>query len=116
MRTILWTATIAGLAGITLFFARSSHGEPAATAAAEPVKKPFGLEKRELWTTSRVKGSPEPPPTLSHGKGRFPKMKFTEPLELTPVPGKKAWIVAERGGKVLTFDDDASASDGPNGS
>lgn len=110
MRTTLWTATIAGLAGITLYFDRSSQGEPAAPCAAEPVKKPFGLEKREIWTTSRVKGSPEPPPPYRMVKA-FSKMKFTEPLELTPVPGKKAWIVAERGGKILTFDNDASASE-----
>jgi uncharacterized repeat protein (TIGR03806 family) len=110
MRTTLWTATIAVFVGITIFFACSSKGEPAARRTAEPVKKPFGLEKRELWTTSRVKGSPEPPPPYRMVKA-FPKMKFTEPLELTPVPGKKAWIVAERGGKILTFDNDASASE-----
>src|SRR6478609_835221 len=110
MRTTLWTVTIAVLAGITFYFASPSQGRPAASRVAEPVKKPFGLEKRELWTTSRVKGSPEPPPPYRMVKA-FPKMKFTEPLELTPVPGKKAWIVAERGGKILTFDNDASASE-----
>ena len=110
MRSTLWAAIIVALAGTAAVFARPSPVEPAARPAAEPVKKPFGLEKRELWTTSRVKGSPEPPAPYRMAKA-FPGVKFTEPLELTPVPGQKAWVVAERGGKIWTFANDGSASE-----
>ena len=34
------------------------------------------------------------------------KLKFFEALELTPIPGQKAWVVAERPGKIFTFDMD----------
>jgi len=62
-----------------------------------------GIEKRELWTTSNVKGSPEPPPPYQLTNA-FPTIKFDEPLEMTIVPGKNIWVVAERKGKIFTFD------------
>ena len=77
----------------------------------QPVRKSSGLEKRELWTTSKVVGSPEPPapyrlvPT-------YPKLKFDEALELTPIPGKPAWVVAERPGKIYRFDADPKTATG----
>lgn len=40
----------------------------------------------------------------------FPKLQFDEPLELTPLPGKRAWIVAERKGKIVTFDGDPATA------
>ena len=41
----------------------------------------------------------------------FPKLTFSEPLELIAVPGKKAWIVAERNGKIYTFDADPAKAE-----
>jgi len=76
----------------------------------EPVKKPFGIEKRELWTTSQVKGSPEPPPPYQLTP-LYPKLTFNEPLELIRVPGKKAWAVAERKGKIYVFDADPAKAE-----
>ncbi|HJZ60076.1 MAG TPA: PQQ-dependent sugar dehydrogenase, partial [Gemmataceae bacterium] len=72
--------------------------------------KPYGIEKREPWTTSRVKGSPEPPPPYQLTKA-YPNLAFSEPLELTPVPGRKAWVIAERHGKIFTFDADPTKAD-----
>ena len=43
------------------------------TRADEPVRKPFGLEKRVPWTTSKVIGSPEPPPPYRTERV-FPKL------------------------------------------
>lgn len=68
----------------------------------KPVRKPFGIEKRELWTTSHVKGSPEPPPPYRFERV-FADLPFEEPLELTWVPGSNRWMVAERKGKIWTF-------------
>jgi uncharacterized repeat protein (TIGR03806 family) len=73
--------------------------------AADPKaeRKATGIEKRELWTTSKVKGSPEPPDPYTV-KRVYPKLKFDEALEIAALPGKKAWGIAERQGKIFVFD------------
>ena len=43
-------------------------------------RKPFGIDKRELWTTSKVVGSPDPAPPYRLEKV-FPDLTFTEPRE-----------------------------------
>ncbi len=78
---------------------------PARDTAPRPERKPFGIAKRELWTTSRVKGAPEPPHPYRL-ENRFPELKFDEPLELSILPGSNRWVVAERHGKIFTFAND----------
>src|SRR5262245_44437356 len=82
------------------------------TRADGPVKKegakPVGIDKRVPWTTSRVKGSPEPPPEY-RSEVAFPRLKFAEPLDMAAVPGGKRLAVAERHGKVFTFPNDPKA-------
>jgi uncharacterized repeat protein (TIGR03806 family) len=69
----------------------------------EPVKQKFGLEKRVPWTTSKVVGSPEPPPPYSTELA-FPKLpKFEEPLDMTYAPGTNRLFVAGRWGKIWSF-------------
>jgi hypothetical protein len=69
----------------------------------EPVKQKFGLEKRVPWTTSKVVGSPEPPPPYS-AELAFPKLpKFEEPLDMTYAPGTNRLFVAGRWGKIWSF-------------
>jgi uncharacterized repeat protein (TIGR03806 family) len=69
----------------------------------KPKKKPFGIAKRERWTTSRVIGSPDPPPPYRL-QSVFPGIKFHEALELAIMPGSDRWVVAERYGKIYTID------------
>jgi uncharacterized repeat protein (TIGR03806 family) len=88
----------------------SIRGEPSPNAIAELEKMTSGIQKRELWTTSRVKGSPEPPAPYRMSKA-FPKVRFNEPLEVAAIPGRKAWLVAERAGKVFTFANDPAAQE-----
>ena len=58
--------------------------------------------KRIPWTTSRIQGSPEPPlPYIS--EVAFPKLKFSEPLDIATTPEGKQMFVAERRGKIFTF-------------
>jgi uncharacterized repeat protein (TIGR03806 family) len=75
-------------------------------AAAGPTKaelKPFGLDRRVPWTTSKVKGSPEPPPPY-RTENAFPKLPpFEEPLDLTYAPGSDRLFVAGRWGKLWSF-------------
>jgi uncharacterized repeat protein (TIGR03806 family) len=77
--------------------------------AAAPSPRLPGIDQRTPWTTSRVHGSPEPPPPF-RSEVAFPKLKFFEPLDLAFVPGKNRLAVATRPGKVFTFVNDRATS------
>lgn len=78
-------------------------------SSAAPDRKPVGMDKRTAWTTSRIKGSPEPPPPF-RSEVAFPKLKFFEPLDLACVPGKNRLAVATRPGKIFTFTNDPATA------
>src|SRR5687767_6631282 len=80
----------------------SLAGVHAAADPQKPVSKPFGLEKRIPWTTSKVIGSPEPPPPYRTARA-FPGLTFDEPLDLAAAPGTDRLWVAERKGRLLSF-------------
>lgn len=67
--------------------------------AAQKDKPP---PKRTPWTTSKIVGSPDPPPPYRL-EVAFPKVKFFEPLEATAVAGSKRLFVATRPGKIYSF-------------
>jgi uncharacterized repeat protein (TIGR03806 family) len=70
--------------------------------AEEPSKSTFGIEERVPWTTSKIKGSPEP--SLPYETERaFPNLKFNQPLAIATIPGQKRFFVAERKGKIFSF-------------
>lgn len=70
---------------------------------AKPTAPAVGIPKRTLWTTSKIKGSPEPPPPY-RSEVAFPKLPaFASPLDLAAVPGSDRLAVAERFGKIYTF-------------
>ncbi len=99
----LFAVCLVPLAGVLLLLLCRA---PAADSPDE--KPPVGIDTRVAWTTSRVKGSPEPPP-LFRSEVAFPKISFFEPLDLAPVPGRDRLAVAERPGKVFTFVNDPAA-------
>jgi uncharacterized repeat protein (TIGR03806 family) len=77
----------------------------------EPVRKAFGIEKRVPWTTSKVIGSPEPPPPF-RTEPAFPKLKvFEEPLDMTYGPGTDRLFVLTRWGKLWSFVNKKDVSD-----
>jgi uncharacterized repeat protein (TIGR03806 family) len=96
MRLTLLLCTLAGLCTILLTLRAQDRQEK------KPDDKTFGLETRVPWTTSKVKGSPEPPPPF-RTEVAFPKVKFNEPLDLTYLPGSDRLLVAERYGKIFSF-------------
>lgn len=57
---------------------------------------------RQPWTTSRITGSPEPPPPYKIGVA-FPKLRFRNPLLLARAPGLDRWFVAEQAGRIYSF-------------
>lgn len=71
----------------------------------KPTSKPHGLDQRVPWTTSKVRGSPDPPsPYVT--EVAFPRLKFDEPVDLTSLPGSQRLVVTERYGRILTFSND----------
>ncbi len=65
--------------------------------------KPYGIEQRVLWTTSRVVGSPEPPAPYAT-ESAFPKLKFDHPVDIVSAPGSDRLYVAEHlSGRIYSF-------------
>ncbi len=70
--------------------------------SADDASPPFGLKTRTLWTTSRVVGTPEPPPPYTV-KRAFPRLTFKNPLYIAQEPGTDRMLVAELSGKIYAF-------------
>lgn len=84
------------------------------------------VPRRVPWTTSRIRGSPEPPPPF-RAERLFPDLSFRQPVEMIPGPtegaggaaagrppqpsqGVRAYVV-ERTGRILSFRTDVAAPD-----
>lgn len=81
---------------------------PVASRAANDA--PYGLDKLEPWTTSRIKGSPEPP--LPYTVERvFPNLTFENPVTLTNAPGTDRLFVVELNGKLFSFPNDNNCAE-----
>jgi uncharacterized repeat protein (TIGR03806 family) len=93
--------------GLVIFLACWSIGSMDAAVAEEkaPVRRPYGIEKRIPWTTSRVHGRPGPEDPY-RTEVVFPALKFSEPLEMAALPGTNRLVVAERRGRIFTFAND----------
>src|ERR1700681_4499731 len=59
---------------------------------------------RAPWTTSRVVGSPDPPPPFKVVRA-FPNLKFEHPLLLARAPGSDRLFVGEQAGVLHSFPD-----------
>ncbi len=77
--------------------------EPAAGAKPAPQRAAWGLEKRELWTTNRIHGSPEPPDPFTT-QVAFPKLQLFEPLSVAYLAPSRRFVVATRPGKLVSFE------------
>lgn len=76
---------------------------PGQLLAEESNAASYGITKRILWNSSRIKGTPEP--SLPYETERaFPNLKFNQPLAVATAPGEKRFFVAERKGKIFSFD------------
>ena len=62
---------------------------------------------RVVWTTSKITGSPEPPPPV-RAERAFPKLNFVRPLALVPFPGGKRYVLVEEKGLLYTFRNEPS--------
>lgn len=66
---------------------------------------PYGIEKRTLWTTSKVIGAPEPPPPYKPERV-FTSLRFDRPLDLANSPDNQRWFVCEDPGLIYSFKKD----------
>jgi uncharacterized repeat protein (TIGR03806 family) len=75
--------------------------------AVTPVnaERPFGMDKRLPWTTSTVKGTPDPPRPYRTERV-FNKLQFLEPLAMAHEPQSNRLFVAEYLGKIFSFPND----------
>ncbi len=60
------------------------------------------VKKRAPWTTSRIKGTPEPPHPY-RAERAFPKLTFREPVFLARTGAIDRWFLGERFGKIYSF-------------
>ncbi len=74
---------------------------PSDRVSAEPT---FGVDERTPWTTSRLKGSPEPPPPYQT-RQIFANLHFKEPVAIVPAPSLRRYFVCEHEGKIFSFVD-----------
>ncbi len=84
------------VAGFVAWLASTAAGPPRPT---EP--RPAKLV-RTPWTTSRVVGSPDPPPPFKVVRA-FPNLKFKHPLLLARCPGSDRLFVGEQAGVLYSF-------------
>jgi uncharacterized repeat protein (TIGR03806 family) len=71
---------------------------------ADEAERPYGIEKRIPWTTSKIKGTPDPPAPYRIERV-YPALRFDEPLSLALAPGTDRMFVQERFGGVWSFAD-----------
>jgi putative heme-binding domain-containing protein len=64
---------------------------------------------RKPWTTSRVVGSPEPPPPYRIERA-FPKVQLHRPILFARIPGSDRVVVAEHERKVYSFRNHSDAT------
>jgi putative heme-binding domain-containing protein len=61
------------------------------------------------WTTSRITGSPEPPPPYKVERA-FPKLTFFRPIAMAPAGGTNRLFVIEHNCKILSFPNDPTVA------
>ena len=93
-----WTRVMAVVGGLVVLTMIVDEA-----AAREPVRKAWGIDRREAWTTGNLHGTPDPPsPYVT--ENAFPKLRLFEPLSVGVVPGTNRFGVATRPGKICTFE------------
>src|SRR5215211_1915845 len=71
-------------------------------AAQEPKAEPKAEPKRKPWTTSKITGSPEPPPKFKSVRV-FPEVKLHQPTLIARCPGSDRLFVAEQAGVLYSI-------------
>jgi glucose/arabinose dehydrogenase len=65
-------------------------------------RRPYGIERWVPWDSSRLSGSPDPPPPY-RARRAFPRLKFNQPLYLSSEPRTGDLLVVELPGRIHRF-------------
>src|SRR5689334_5260829 len=98
------SSALAGICRLSVVAALVFVAGSAAPPVADEGRTPVARAGRAAWTTSRVIGSPEPPPPFKVVRA-FPNLKFDHPLLLARVPGSDRMVVGEQSGRLYSFVD-----------
>ncbi len=63
--------------------------------------------ERVPWTSSKIHGSPEPPPRYRVERA-FPKVTFENPIDVAVIPGTRRLVVSTLDGRLFSLPDDES--------
>ena len=87
---------------VSFSFVRQSPAAEEKTETATP------STRRVPWTTSRITGSPDPPPPYRVER-THEHLKFHQPVGMTAAPGGERMFVAELEGRIYSFRPDSEA-------
>lgn len=76
--------------------------------AAPLIAEPFRLDRRVPCDTSRLLGTPDPPPPYRVRRD-FERLKLTNPVFVLAEPGSHRLLVVEHDGRVVAFEQDPAA-------
>ena len=114
LASIMLGAGVLGILSLRVFLpSQEAVRAEASQGTAQPKQeKHYGIGKRTPWTSSRIQGSPEPPPPYKIERA-FAKLAFKNPLLLTTAPGINRFFVCEQAGKIFSFpiDPDVAKAD-----
>ena len=99
--TRLWSTQSLYLAALLAALVLVACSTASAQSTADD--KPYGIESRVKWTTSRIVGSPDPPPPYRLVRA-FPQFIFDRPVFIAQDPLSERFMVAEYEGMVYSFD------------
>jgi putative heme-binding domain-containing protein len=99
---------VTGSAAALLVAALAARLDSPAAGPPPPRDTAPAKSGRTPWTTSRVTGSPDPPPPFQVVRA-FPKLKFEHPLLLARCPGSHRFFVGEQAGVLHSFPDKPDA-------
>jgi putative heme-binding domain-containing protein len=103
------TLLAASLLGVIYSRTYAGDDKPAAAFQTDPPKRISGIASRTPWTTSRITGSPEPPPPYRIARA-FPKLTFKNPLLMSSAPGTTRLFIGEHAGKIYSFPPDPACA------
>ena len=106
-----WPCSLCAAAGLALA-GILSWLTPSTSAETRPDAVPTTQTARVPWLTSRVTGSPEPPPPYVAARA-FPNAAFHQALLFVRMPGGGRFFVGERPGKLFSIRNRADAAPEP---
>src|ERR671936_473812 len=97
MPSRVFARTLAAAAGFAVSALVALSGRPGPAA-----DDPKAEARRKPWTTSKVPGSPDPPPKYKSARV-FPQVKFNHPLLIARCPGSDRLFVGEQEGMLYSL-------------